>query len=95
MLWRVVLLGGAIAAVVVFAVGAWEYTRTGTGTYCDEAYNTSTWRRYGACSINAQRAVTIHSHRDTGRLLAVAGAGVLVVTLASLPLLARIGRQNP
>lgn len=97
MLWRVVLFVGVLVAVGLMAGSLWaastDYSRGGG---CIKRGTTASgyWGQYGCAEWGS--GFTVRPHGEAERYLRWAAGGVLLVTLASLPMLgAGRGRRVP
>ena len=89
-MWRVVLFVGTVLAVALMGVSLWRGSILGSYQYCEVTPNSSTY--YG-CPALAQREGTYHPDSNQARYLRYAAGGVILITLASLPLLG-LGRRS-
>ena len=99
MLWRVVLFVGALVAVGLMAGSLWvgSLTRESVPSGCLKRPTTgSVWAQQYGCDVWQYSGGPVKTHPEAERNLRYAAGGVLLVTLASLPMLgAGRGRRVP
>ena len=87
MLWRVTLFVGVVVAVLLMAGGLWarSITHTVTGGCLVRQNTGSLWAQTYGCAVRDTHTVTPHA--EAARDLRYAAGAVVIVTLASLPML--------
>ena len=100
MLWRVVLFLGAVVVVVMLAASVALDGETNTtthrscGQYAPDTFDTNGNPIQGKCEFYSRDVIYAYPGRTGAYDLRLGAGGVAILTVASLPMLAGIGRRR-